>query len=112
VDLQRAVQQKTFREDLYYRLAVFPIELPPMRQRKEDILPLALHFLEKFCEEGGYAAKEISPTASAILRQHSWPGNVRELQHAIERAFILSGQERQLRPPHFKLSEPAALREI
>jgi DNA-binding NtrC family response regulator len=112
VDLQRAVQQKTFRQDLYYRLAVFPIELPPLRLRKEDILTLALHFLEKFCEEGGYSPKEISSAASLVLRQYSWPGNVRELQHAIERAFILSGEERQLRPVHFNLSEVSPVREI
>jgi DNA-binding NtrC family response regulator len=112
VDLQRAVQLKTFRQDLYYRLAVFPIGLPALRQRKEDILPLALHFLGKFCEEGGYPSKEISSAVSLVLRQHSWPGNVRELQHAIERAFILSGEERQLRPVHFSLSEFTPVREI
>ena len=105
VDLQRSVQQKTFRQDLYYRLAVFPIELPPLRQRREDILPLASHFLDNFCEQAAYPCKQLSATAAAVLRQHSWPGNVRELQHAIERAFILSGDERQLKPAHFNLTE-------
>ncbi len=103
VDLLRSVQQKTFRQDLYYRLAVFPIELPPLRQRKEDILPLASHFLETFCEQAGYPAKEFAPSAATVLRQHGWPGNVRELQHAVERAFILSGDDLQVRPAHFNL---------
>jgi DNA-binding NtrC family response regulator len=113
IDLLRSVHQKLFRQDLYYRLAVFPIELPPLRQRRGDILPLASHFLESLCEQTEYPSKEISPSAAAILRQYSWPGNVRELEHAIERAFILAGDERQLRPIHFNLPEPAPpVREI
>ncbi len=106
VDLLRSVHQKMFRQDLYYRLAVFPIELPPLRQRREDIVPLASHFLDGLCEQAGYSPKVICPSAEAVLRQYSWPGNVRELQHAIERAFILAGDERQLRPAHFHLTEP------
>ncbi|HEX4642259.1 MAG TPA: sigma-54 dependent transcriptional regulator [Candidatus Acidoferrales bacterium] len=109
IDLLRSVHQKLFRQDLYYRLAVFPIELPPLRERKEDILPLAAHFLESLCQQTEYPSKEISPSAAAALRQFSWPGNVRELQHAIERAFILAGEERQLRPAHFHLCEAAQL---
>ncbi len=76
-----------------------------MRQRREDILPLAAHFLERLCEQAEYPSKEISPAAAAVLWQYAWPGNVRELQHAIERAFILAGDDRQLRPAHFNLSE-------
>jgi DNA-binding NtrC family response regulator len=113
IDLRRSVQQRMFRQDLYYRLAVFPIELPPLRQRKEDIAPLAAHFLDSLCEQTEYPFKEISPSAMALLRQYSWPGNVRELEHAVERAFILAGDERQLRPLHFNLPEPStAVREI
>jgi transcriptional regulator with GAF, ATPase, and Fis domain len=113
IDLLRSVHQKLFRQDLYYRLAVFPIELPSLRQRREDIAPLAAHFLDSLCQQTEYPPKEISPSAVAYLRQYSWPGNVRELQHAIERAFILAGDERQLRPAHFSLSEMAlAVREI
>jgi DNA-binding NtrC family response regulator len=113
IDLLRSVQQKTFRQDLYYRLAVFPIELPPLRERREDIVPLAAHFLNLLCEQTEYPPKEISAAAVAVLRPYSWPGNVRELQHAVERAFILSGDERQLRPAHFHLPEPpSAVREI
>jgi DNA-binding NtrC family response regulator len=113
VDLLRSVHQKMFRQDLYYRLAVFPIELPALRQRREDIVPLASHFLDGLCEQASDSPKTICPSAEAVLRQYSWPGNVRELQHAVERAFILSGDERQLRPAHFRLVETAApLREI
>lgn len=106
VDLLRSVHQKLFREDLYYRLAVFPIELPPLRQRREDIVPLAAHFLDHLCGQSGYPPKGISAPAMVLLRQYSWPGNVRELEHAMERAFILAGDERQLHPPHFHLPEP------
>jgi DNA-binding NtrC family response regulator len=105
IDLLRSVHQKLFRQDLYYRLAVFPIELPPLRQRREDIVPLASHFLDRLCEQTEYPMKEITPSVVAVLRQYSWPGNVRELEHAIERAFILAGEERQLRPAHFNIPE-------
>jgi DNA-binding NtrC family response regulator len=107
IDLLRSVHQKQFRQDLYYRLAVFPIELPPLRQRREDIVPLASHFLDSLCEQTEYPHKDISLPAMAILRQYSWPGNVRELEHAIERAFILAGDERQLRPVHLNFPEAA-----
>jgi DNA-binding NtrC family response regulator len=110
IDLLRSVQQKLFRQDLYYRLAVFPIELPPLRQRKEDIAPLAAHFLDRLCEQSGVSIKEISPSSAANLRLYAWPGNVRELEHAVERAFILAGDERQLRPAHFSLPEAAPAR--
>ncbi len=113
IDLLRSVHQKLFRQDLYYRLAVFPIELPPLRQRREDIIPLACHFLDLLCGQTEYPSKEISHSAVALLRQFSWPGNVRELEHAIERAFILAGDDRKLRPGHFSLSETALpVREI
>jgi DNA-binding NtrC family response regulator len=118
IDLLRSVHQKLFRQDLYYRLSVFPIELPPLRQRKEDILPLASHFLTRLCEQVECPSKEIFASAAALLKQYSWPGNVRELEHAVERAFILAGDERQLRLPHFHLPEAsqtareAAVREI
>jgi transcriptional regulator with GAF, ATPase, and Fis domain len=113
IDLMRSVHEKQFRQDLYYRLAVFPLELPPLRQRREDIVPLACHFLDLLCEQTACSIKEISPSAATILRQHSWPGNVRELQHAVERAFILAGNERQLRALHFHLPESALpVREI
>jgi transcriptional regulator with GAF, ATPase, and Fis domain/CheY-like chemotaxis protein len=105
VNLLRCVQEKQFRQDLYYRLAVFPLELPPLRQRIEDIVPLAEHFLEILSGQSGVLLKTLSTQVSSVLRQHSWPGNVRELQHAIERAFILAGDQRQLQAGYFTFSE-------
>jgi transcriptional regulator with GAF, ATPase, and Fis domain len=113
VNLLRCVQERQFRQDLYYRLAVFPLELPPLRQRREDIVPLAEHFLDALSEQSAVPSKKLSPSAGALLQQHPWPGNVRELQHAVERAFILAGDERQLRASCFSLPEMIApLREI
>jgi len=89
-DLLQRVREKQFREDLYYRLAVFPIELPRLQDRWEDILPLARHFLEKLCESAGVPRKGFSAEASGALQKYLWPGNVRELQHRVERAFVLS----------------------
>ena len=86
-DLIGLSRQKLFREDLYYRLSVFPIELPPLAQRRGDVQLLAQHFLSKL---GGMGASVISPQAANLLELHAWPGNVRELQHVIERALILA----------------------
>jgi transcriptional regulator with GAF, ATPase, and Fis domain len=91
IELKEAVKQGTFREDLYYRLAVVPIELPPLRDRREDILPLAQHFIEKYNEENGRKVSEhIAPEVLALLEAYSWPGNVRELENAIERAVVIA----------------------
>src|SRR5437016_7380610 len=110
IDLKEAVRQGMFREDLYYRLAVVPIELPPLRDRREDILPLAQHFIRKYNEENGRKVSEqIAPEVLALLEAYSWPGNVRELENAIERAVVIApGDEitRQcLRP---EVSDPQA----
>jgi DNA-binding NtrC family response regulator len=109
VNLLRCVKEKQFRQDFYYRLAVFPLELPPLRERRDDIVPLAEHFLIGLSDQSSVPAKKLSSSASAILRQHMWPGNVRELQHAVERAFILAGNETQLRSSHFSMLEMAQL---
>jgi DNA-binding NtrC family response regulator len=91
IDLKEAVRQGTFREDLYYRLAVVPIELPPLRDRREDILALAQHFIGKYNEENGRQVSEhLSPDVLALLEVYSWPGNVRELENAIERAVVIA----------------------
>ena len=91
IDLKDAVRQGTFREDLYYRLSVVPIELPPLRDRREDILPLAQHFTRKYNEENGRTiAEQIGPDVLALLESYSWPGNVRELENAIERAVVIA----------------------
>lgn len=102
-DLIRAVAEGNFREDLYYRLAVFPVEIPPLRDRLEDVLPLAQHFLEKQAAKASSPTKSISSEATGILVGHNWPGNVRELQHVIERAFILSDTDPAIQPEHISL---------
>ncbi len=91
VDLKEAVKNGTFREDLYYRLSVVPLELPALRDRKEDILPLAQHFIRKYAEENGRTISEqLSPEVLSLLENYSYPGNVRELENIIERAVVIS----------------------
>ena len=90
VNMFEAIKKERFREDLYYRLNVFPITLPPLRQRKEDISLLVNHFLIKFNKKIGKQIDIITQDALNTLQQHQWPGNVRELESAIERAVILS----------------------
>ena len=90
VDLGIAMAEGRFREDLYHRLAVFPIALPPLRQRREDILPLAEHLLQRAGPRVGGGGRSLSPAARDELRAYDWPGNVRELANALERAAILS----------------------
>ncbi|MEW6338798.1 MAG: sigma-54-dependent transcriptional regulator [Acidobacteriota bacterium] len=89
-DLPRMVAEGTFREDLYYRLNVISIELPPLRARKEDIPALASHFLRRFGEENGKPAPTLTPPALDVLLNYHWPGNVRQLENAIERAVVLA----------------------
>ena len=89
-DLRAAVQEKRFREDLYFRIAGMPITIPPLRERGDDVLLLAEHFLERFRREFRKPALELTEDARTRLRTYSWPGNVRELQNAIERAAILA----------------------
>jgi len=89
-DLEQAVEQGQFREDLYYRLNVFPIHLPPLRERGDDVLLLAQHFLEKFSRINRRGPSDIAPDARALLMSHTWPGNVRELQNILERASIVA----------------------
>jgi two-component system response regulator PilR (NtrC family) len=92
-DLEHLVQQGAFREDLYYRLNVITLNLPPLRRRAEDIPLLAKHFLTLYAEENGKPAREISAAAMHRLLDYRWPGNVRELENAIERAVVLSSGE-------------------
>jgi DNA-binding NtrC family response regulator len=89
-DLRAALEQGTFREDLYYRLNVVPINLPPLRERKEDVPYLVDHFIERFVRESGKPIKGITPAAQKMLMEFHWPGNVRELENIIERAVSLS----------------------
>jgi transcriptional regulator with GAF, ATPase, and Fis domain len=108
VDLLQRVREKQFREDLYYRLAVFPLDLPPLRTRSEDILQLANHFLKELCRQSNAPLKSFSAAAALFLRKHAWPGNVRELQHWIERAFVLADSNDQIEPEDLTMdAEPA-----
>ena len=88
-DLETAVQEGKFREDLYYRLNVFPVYMPPLRERRTDILLLAEYFLEKYARENSKMIKRISTSAIDLLIQYHWPGNVRELQNCMERAVLI-----------------------
>jgi two-component system response regulator HydG len=88
-DLKQAVQDRTFREDLYFRLNVIPLRIPPLRERGEDISLLATHFAAKYGKQCGRPLIGISPKARQILNHYEWPGNVRELENAIERAVVL-----------------------
>lgn len=90
MDLKKRVQKGLFREDLYYRLGVYPLELPPLRQRKEDILLLAHHFIQKEARKTGISPPKISEEAASGLLDYPWPGNVRELQNAISRGVLLA----------------------
>ncbi len=91
VDLKEAVKNGQFREDLYFRLSVVPLELPPLRQRREDILPLAQHFIRKYSEENGREVSEnLSPEVLSLLENYYFPGNVRELENIIERAIVIA----------------------
>jgi formate hydrogenlyase transcriptional activator len=96
-DLFRMVENKTFRADLYYRLSVFPISLPPLRERKDDIPPLVEHFVQRFSRQMSKSIDEVPDGVMGILKGHYWPGNIRELQNLIERAVILT-QGRVLSP--------------
>jgi DNA-binding NtrC family response regulator len=105
VDLRVALEEGRFREDLYYRLNVVPINVPPLRERKEDIPFLAMHFVNKLSKELGSIAKEISPAAMDRLLSHPWPGNVRELENTIERSLVLASQE-VLQPADMRIEQP------
>ena len=91
IDLKEAVKNGTFREDLYYRLSVVPIELPALRDRREDILPLAQHFIRKYSEENArQISEQLSPEVLSLLENYYYPGNVRELENIIERAVVIA----------------------
>jgi two-component system, NtrC family, response regulator HydG len=102
-DLRKAVEVETFRQDLYYRLAVVPLVIPPLRQRREDISLLVEHFLKKYCQQNRPEPKRISTQALQLLINAPWPGNVRELEHVIERAVVLGSGE-TIQPEDLALS--------
>jgi DNA-binding NtrC family response regulator len=106
-DLRAEVAAGRFREDLYFRLAVIPIALPPLRERREDVIPLARHFLARWSAELGRPIRGFSPEVEALLAAHPWPGNVRELENAIERGVVLARGER-VSSDDLLLDEPSA----
>jgi DNA-binding NtrC family response regulator len=108
-NLKQRVAERQFREDLYFRLSVFPIQIPPLRERADDVLILARNFVDKFCREVNKPLLTLSDAALEELRTYPWPGNVRELQNCIERAVILCEGD-TIHPRHLSLSfrQPAA----
>jgi DNA-binding NtrC family response regulator len=89
-DLDELMRQKRFREDLYFRLNVIPIHIPPLRARREDIAELALHFLHMYSRRSGRPVQQFDDDALAALKSYSWPGNVRELENIIERTVVIA----------------------
>ena len=109
-DLERMVQEGGFREDLYYRLKVVPLFVPPLRERREDILPLGRLFMERFARQFKKSFKQIAPAAEQMLLDYPWPGNIRELKNLFERTVLLE-QGDTVEPHHLKLggrARPAA----
>jgi two-component system response regulator FlrC len=107
-DLPTEVAKGNFREDLYYRLNVFPLEIPPLRERPDDIVPLARELLSRFAARAERGAVRLTPEAEACLRAHPWPGNVRELENALQRALILT-QGYEIGVEDIQLAQPSAL---
>jgi len=121
MDLNEQIRAKHFREDLYYRLSVFPINIPPLRERRDDIKRLTEYFVEKYCREMKKPIKSLSRDSVNLLEKYHWPGNVRELENTIERAVILA-EGKKITPDHLairlqrtdeiQLREGAGLKEI
>ncbi len=103
-NLEKMVAEGTFRRDLYYRLNVFPIVLPPLRDRQDDILPLAHYFVQRFSEQAHREGVRLSLAAMDMLQRYDWPGNIRELENAMERAVLLLGQQSLILPQHLPQS--------
>jgi transcriptional regulator with PAS, ATPase and Fis domain len=108
VALERAVEQRRFREDLYYRLNVVPLHIPPLRERTSDIPALVEHFMARVCQNEGLPLKRLGPGVLDRLRNHHWPGNVRQLEHAVETAVVLSGDRETLDISDFLVLRSAA----
>jgi len=121
MDLTELIKVKRFREDLYYRLSVFPLNIPPLRERIDDIRALTEYFVDKYCREMKKPVKSLTKEAEALLEKYHWPGNVRELENTIERAVILA-EGKKITPEHLairlrrtneiQLREGAGLKEI
>jgi transcriptional regulator with GAF, ATPase, and Fis domain len=103
-NLTEEIKARRFREDLYYRLSVFPVEVPPLRERLDDIAPLVMHFLNTICRELNREPLSINQNQLAALKRHNWPGNIRELKNVIERAVISSAGERLRLDPSLSIA--------
>jgi two-component system response regulator FlrC len=101
-NLQEEVKEGQFREDLFYRLNVIPLEVPPLRERMADLENLAEHFVAKYNKENGYTVPGMSPAAVARIKAHGWPGNVRELENVIQRAVVFA-KSVEITPEHLRL---------
>jgi two-component system response regulator AtoC len=115
-DLEKAVKDGSFRDDLYYRLNVLPLKIPPLRERREDIPLLIDHFVVKFSQNLGKMVKRVTPEALKILLRYAWPGNVRELENIIERGLVLTETEvidvENLPPEVHRSSEGSAFSQL
>jgi DNA-binding NtrC family response regulator len=113
-DLAAEARRGMFRQDLYFRLRVIHIELPPLRDRKEDIVPLARHFTARFAVAARVKALALEPDAEAALLAYAWPGNLRELRHEMQRALVLAGGRRVVLPEDLSpaLRGPGAALEV
>jgi DNA-binding NtrC family response regulator len=109
-DLKKLVKEGHFREDLYYRLNVIPITLPPLRDRREDIPLLARHFVQKSCRNNNLPPRTLSQDTIRVLMGFSWPGNIRQLENAIEHAVAMTGAEKEIRPTALpeEISQPSS----
>ena len=112
VTLEDRIREGKFREDLFYRLNIFPIEMPPLRERREDIPLLVQHFLAKVCAAESLSLKDVSPETMERLGQHPWPGNVRQLENSVEMAVAISGDRDTLYPADFRLPSPIQWRPV
>jgi DNA-binding NtrC family response regulator len=120
-DLKSLIDHKKFREDLYYRLSVFPVTIPPLRERLDDVAALADHFIKRYCLDMNRKPRSLSREALSMMEKYHWPGNVRELENVIERAIILA-EGKKIKPEHMairlstnneiRLREGAGLKEI
>jgi transcriptional regulator with PAS, ATPase and Fis domain len=105
VAIEQAVEEGSFREDLFYRLNVMRVDVPPLRERTQDIEGLALHFLAMIARGHGLPPKRLTVEAVSVLRAHRWPGNVRELRNVMERAAVLSGEDVVVGVPHLLIQQ-------
>jgi DNA-binding NtrC family response regulator len=103
-DLEQSVAKKEFRQDLFFRLNVVPVSVPPLREHREDIPLLALEFMRRLSRKHGVHVKGFTDTSLRVLNEHAWPGNVRELQNVVERAVILCGDNGMLEPEHLGMA--------